>query len=204
MQFSPNEIYHIYNRGNNRQLIFFNNDNYIFFLKKVREEWKKYGDILCYCLMPNHFHFMFVPNEDACKNIYLGDKLTHIQNLSKAIGKTLSSYTKAINLHNKTTGNLFQKKTKAKCLTDEKYPHSKFTKQDYLLTCFHYINQNPKQAKLVQEIKDWQFSSYPDYYGYRNGTLCNKTLAMQLIGLTDMDLKKEAYSLNEKIIDRLF
>lgn len=88
MHFTPNEIYHIYNRRNNRQIIFFNDANYIFFLKKIREEWREYGEILAYCLMPNHFHLMMVPNEKACIHVSLGERLTHMQNLSKAIGKT--------------------------------------------------------------------------------------------------------------------
>ena len=142
MHFIPNEVYHVYNRGNNKQLTFFNNDNYIFFLKKIKQEWKDYCDIICYCLMPNHFHFMLMPNEEGCKNITLGEKITHMQNFSKAIGKTLSSYTKAINIQNQTTGNLFQKKTQAKDLNANK-AQGKFSTHDYLLTCFYYIHQNP-------------------------------------------------------------
>ena len=118
MHFTPNEIYHVYNRGNDSQKIFFNDDNYVFFLKKIRKEWGKYCEILTYCLMPNHFHFMIVPTEEACENIYLGAKLSDLQNLSSTIGKTLSSYTKAINIQNQTKGNLFQKKTKAKNLNE--------------------------------------------------------------------------------------
>ena len=60
--------------------------------------------------MPNHFHFMIIPNENGCIELMIGDKPSNMQNLSKAIGKTLSSYTKAINIQNNTTGNLFQKK----------------------------------------------------------------------------------------------
>lgn len=60
--------------------------------------------------MPNHFHFIIIPNEAACENLFLGDKLTNMQNLSKTIGKTLSSNTKAINIQNNTKGNLFQRK----------------------------------------------------------------------------------------------
>ncbi len=107
MHFIPNEVYHVYNRGNNKQPIFFNEKNYLFFLKKIRNEWKDYCEIICYCLMPNHFHFMLVPNEEGCTNIILGEQETHMQVFSKAIGKTLSSYTKAINIQNQTTGNLF-------------------------------------------------------------------------------------------------
>jgi len=204
MHFTPNEIYHVYNRGNDKQTIFFNDNNYIFFLNKIRNEWKQYCEILCYCLMPNHFHFMLVPNEEACNNIHLGDKLTHIQNLSKAIGKTLSSYTKAINIQNQTTGNLFQKKTKSKCLSDLESVEKKFTTRDYALTCFHYIHQNPLQANLVNELKQWLYSSYPDYYGYRNGTLCNKNLAMQLLSFSDIDFKQDNINLDEQIIQGLF
>jgi putative transposase len=204
MHFTPNEIYHVYNRGNNKQPIFFNDKNYIFFLKKIREEWRDYCEILCYCLMPNHFHFLIVPNEKACDNIFLGDKLTHIQNLSKTIGKTLSSYTKAINIQNETTGNLFQKKTKAKCLSEIQISQNKFSARDYALTCFHYIHQNPLVAKLVKELNEWKYSSYPDFYGYRNGTLCNKKLAIELLSLSPLEFKEENKVLNNEIIRGLF
>ena len=110
MHFLPNEAYHIYNRGNDQQTIFFQDKNYIFFLNKIRNEWKKYCDILAYCLMPNHFHFLIIPNKEACNHVFLDEKLTQIQFFSKAIGKTLSSYTKAINNQNQTTGNLFKRK----------------------------------------------------------------------------------------------
>ena len=204
MHFIPNEVYHVYNRGNNKQLTFFNNDNYIFFLKKIKQEWKDYCDIICYCLMPNHFHFMLMPNEEGCKNITLGEKITHMQNLSKAIGKTLSSYTKAINIQNQTTGNLFQKKTQAKDLSANK-AQGKFSTHDYLLTCFYYIHQNPLQANLVRILKDWAYSSYPDYFGFRNGTLCNKKLTIDLLSLTENDFKnEEVVSLNKEIITEIF
>ena len=73
-----------------------------------------------------------------------------------------------------------------------------------MLSCFHYIHQNPYQAKLVNNLNKWKYSSYPDYYGYRNGTLCNKKLAMQLLNLSDMDFKEDTFILNEKIIKNLF
>jgi putative transposase len=138
--------------------------------------------------MPNHFHFMLIPNEEACAAIKLGDKMTHMQNLSKAIGKTLSSYTKAINFQNQTTGNLFQKKTQAKCITVTR-ANEELTKS-CLLTCFHYIHQNPLSANLIRHLKDWKFSSYPAYYKYRNGTLSNKDIAMKLLSLSENDFKK--------------
>ena len=148
---------------------------------------------------------MIVPTEEGCIAMHLGDKLTHLQNLSKIIGKTLSSYTKATNIQNKTTGNLFQKKTKAKCLSEIGSIQIKFSVRDYALNCFYYIHQNPLQANLVMKLREWKYSSFPDYYGYRNGTLCNKTLAMQLLSLSKLDFKKqENIVLNEQLIQKLF
>jgi len=205
MHFEPNQVYHVYNRGNNKQPIFFNDANYLYFLQKIKTEWKKYADVLCYCLMPNHFHVMLVPNKDSCKSIVLADKETHMQNLSKTIGKTLSSYTKAVNIQNKTTGNLFQKKTKAKLLTVPNSLIENFSTHEYLLPCFHYIHQNPSKAKLVKDLKDWLYSSYPDYYSGRKGTICNKPLAMKLLDLSEIDFKKDCIKeLNHNIIERIF
>lgn len=49
MQFFENELYHIYNRGNNKQKIFFKPENYLFFLKKVRKFFQPHCDILAWC-----------------------------------------------------------------------------------------------------------------------------------------------------------
>jgi putative transposase len=47
MYLIQNEFYHVYNRGNNKQLIFFNHNNYIFFIKKIREQLLPYADLIC-------------------------------------------------------------------------------------------------------------------------------------------------------------
>jgi len=200
MHFEAEHIYHVYNRGNNKAPIFFTTKNYVYFLRKIRNEWLEYCDIYCYCLMPNHFHFMLHPKEEGCKTIVLKEKNTHLQNLSKAIGKTLSSYTQAINIQNNTTGNLFQKKTKAKCLTEELQIEPGYTMNDYLLNCFLYIHNNPLEANLTNELKNWPYSSWPDYYGYRNGNLCNKEKAKKRIGFSEIDFKKSIYKQPDKKI----
>lgn len=58
MHFEKGNIYHIYNQGNNRRKIFFNQENYLFFLRKIKEYILPYADIFAWCLMPNHFHLM--------------------------------------------------------------------------------------------------------------------------------------------------
>jgi putative transposase len=205
MHFEPNHIYHVYNRGNNKTPIFFNKENYLFLLRKIRKEWLAYCDIFCYCLMPNHFHFMLLAKPEGCETILLKEKATDLQVLSKTIGKTLSSYTQAINIQNKTTGNLFQKKTKAKCLTDLSVDVTEFPVTEYLLNCFYYIHFNPIEAKLEKRLEEWPYSSWPDYYGFRNGDLCSKEKAIKTLGLTSFDYKTfDDFIFNEKIMERIW
>ncbi len=56
--FAPDMYYHIYNRGNNRETIFFELDNYLYFLKKVKAYLVPVADVLVYCLMPTHYHIV--------------------------------------------------------------------------------------------------------------------------------------------------
>ncbi|WP_340114993.1 hypothetical protein [Maribellus mangrovi] len=62
MQFEPNHMYHVFNRGNNSQQIFFSKDNYLFFLQKIKKYILPFADVVAWCLMPNHFHLMIYVN----------------------------------------------------------------------------------------------------------------------------------------------
>lgn len=186
MEFFENELYHIYNRGNNRQKIFFKPDNYLFFLAKVRKFILPNCDIIAYCLMPNHFHFLINADSRTISTKVIADKEKNI--LSEGIRMLLSSYTQAINKQNKTSGSLFQQNTKAKAIIKGS--------NLYDLLCFHYIHQNPMKAKLIEKMEDWAYSSFKDYCGLRNGTLCDQELAFRLL---DLD-KKKFYADSYKII----
>jgi len=205
MHFEPNQLYHVYNRGNNKIPIFFNEKNYFFFLNKVRSEWLKFCEIFCYCLMPNHFHFMLLAKPEGCDLLFRNGKICDLQNLSKAIGKTLSSYTQAINIQNNTTGNLFQKKTKAKCLTEIPIDAIDFAPPEYLVNCFHYVHDNPHKSGLVKNLPDWPHSSWPDYYGYRNDDLCSKEKAIKILGLPAIDGNLSGnFIFNEAILEGIW
>ncbi len=58
MNFESGNFYHIFNRGNNSQKVFFNRENYFFFLRKMNEHLLPYSSIVAWCLMPNHFHWV--------------------------------------------------------------------------------------------------------------------------------------------------
>ncbi len=152
--FSSGNYYHIYNRGINRENIFFEKDNYIFFLKQLRKYFfPDTASIVAYCLMPNHYHLL----------IFL--KQT---NLAQTMQKFTLSYAKAINKKFARVGSLFQGPFKA----------VQVNKDEYLLHLSRYIHLNPVQANLVRKPEDWVFSSYRDYIGLRNGTLIDNDVVM--------------------------
>lgn len=187
MQLAEGNIYHVYNRGNNKQQIFFSNENYLYFLKNIHKTIGTSCDILAWCLMPNHFHLLIHANQNTVQQI--ADGSFPRQQFSQQIKQLLSSYTKAINKERNFTGSLFQQKTKAVCVTDKDCNYSR--------TAFHYIHQNPIKANLVKKMEAWEYSSFLDYAGLRNGKLCNKDLAYTLLDLDEVNLYEESY----KVID---
>ena len=141
-----------------------------------------YVDTIAYCLMPNHFHFLVSTNQQSVQPVRVGS-LT-LSTLSNGFKILLSSYATAVNRQNGTSGSLFRQNTKAKLLENgsENYAH----------IAFHYIHQNPLKAGLVESLDDWDYSSYKDYTGLRNGTLCNQSLARQLIDMNWDNVASEA------------
>ncbi|MCW3787110.1 hypothetical protein [Plebeiibacterium sediminum] len=202
MKFQTNHLFHIYNQGNNRQQIFFESKNYLFFLNKIRIHILPYCDILAWCLMPNHFHLMVRVNkvelttantEGFAQSEALGTKN---RTLNQSIGLMLRSYTNAINKRYNRTGSLFRKETKAECITYADHITPSFFNSDsgyviplqspenqYPQICFYYILNNPVAAGIVCKASDWDYSSAKDVLNLRNGNLINKDAIMEY-GLT--------------------
>jgi putative transposase len=211
MDFAPNTIFHIYNQGNNRDRVFFQEKNYTFFLQKMRTYLLPYGHFLCYCLMPNHFHWLFyverlaTPIENEGKNQPLvSTKQSSLdaeealsrstekeRTLNNAIAIVLRSYTQAVNKQEGRSGAIFRPHTKAKDGWEDPnlppwHPQSQLVLKNWEIygsTCFHYIHNNPVKAGLVAEATQWPWSSASDFAGIRNGSLCNQPLAKKLLQL---------------------
>lgn len=179
MNFTEGNLFHIYNEGNNRQTIFFNNENYFYFLGKVRKYISPNCDLLAYCLIPNQFNFLI----RADSRTVSFDK-NNKNFLSEGFKNLLSSYTKAVNVRENRTGSLFRQNTKCKKVDDGLIQ---------AVICFLYIHQIPMKKGIVNHLEEWLFSSFRDYTGFRNGTLCNKDLTIQLLGLVKEDLYSISY-----------
>ncbi len=143
MKFYKDQIFHIYNQGNNRRQIFFSAENYEFFLWKMKAYLIPFGDIIAWCLMPNHFHWLFNVNHKSIERQILRDNIDKIElarriqkygqkaqpvkrtftrtaegdkaiSLNEAIGDLQKGYTRAINREKGWTGSLFRGTCKAK------------------------------------------------------------------------------------------
>jgi putative transposase len=203
MPFLPNNIYHVYNQGNNRQTIFLNGQDYLIFLNLYKRLFSDNCSTIAWCLMPNHFHFMIYTDERCDAKIKQGG--IFLDPVTNSIRKLLSGYARIFNNKYKQTGSVFRQKTKAKCLSEiEIKPDSKYLIQDYYVNCFHYIHQNPVVAKLTERLEDWEFSSFQDYAGIRNGVLCKKDLAITHCNYTPENFIEKSYELVDKKIIELF
>ena len=60
LTFVPGELYHLFNRGINRGTIFFDENNYLFFLYNVERYILPKMDLIAYCLMPTHYHLLIL------------------------------------------------------------------------------------------------------------------------------------------------
>jgi REP element-mobilizing transposase RayT len=138
--------------------------------------------------MPNHFHLLLCAND---KGVELKKGTNSKQVLSHNIGIMLSSYTQAINRQENRKGSLFAHSTKSIMLN--------LKGNDYLLNCFMYIHQNPLLAGIVGRIEDWEYSSYPDYIGKRDGSLINVNLGLDVLNIDKEDIE---IITNQLLIDK--
>ena len=139
---TPGCYYHIYNRGNNREPIFFSDDNYRYFLKSYIDYIGPIADTFAYCLLPNHFHILIQVKEQQGEDIKLA---------SQQFANFFNSYTKSINKAYQRTGSLFEKR----------FGRTLIESHEQLQWLVIYIHRNPQKHGLVADFRHYRYSSYP-------------------------------------------
>ncbi|MBW2599371.1 MAG: transposase [Deltaproteobacteria bacterium] len=135
-------LYHVTSRGNARQDIYFDREDYQIFLQVLSDVVDRYGWIIhAYCLMTNHYHLL-VETPQA--------------NLSAGMRQLNGVFTQKINLRYQRSGHLFQGRYKAFLVE----------KESYLLELSRYIVLNPVRAGLVSSPDKWPWSSLMATAGY--------------------------------------
>jgi len=204
-QFSEGNYYHIYNRGNGKMDIFKDEQDFRNFLKRLglilsielpiptaaigtRERRKSRVtplskgsfSIVCYCLMPNHFHFLVRQNTNI--------------SISLLVGKLCSSYGKYFNKKYGHVGTLYQDRIKS----------VKIDSNRQLLWVSAYIHQNPKVANIVPNLSYYPWSSYGEYLNIVENTLCDKEVIVNQFNSMENYIKfvDESFEMIKKNKDR--
>ncbi len=150
---NPGYFYHIYNRGNNRENLFYKPGNYIYFLKKYAQYLNDYLETYAFCLLPNHFHLLVRVKEfgkDAIASIDGILLSTPSGIIAEQFRRFFISYSQAINKQQNRVGSLFQKNFKRIRVENEKY----------LTNLIYYIHANPQIHELIDDFRNWPYSSY--------------------------------------------
>jgi putative transposase len=182
--------FHIYNRGNNKELVFFNDENYFYFLRLFKKHVSEIAEVYSYCLLPNHFHFLIkIKDEHKLPNKYVEDE----NKLHQPFSNLFNAYTKAINNSQQRTGSLFQRNYRKNQIKDDKQ----------LQNTIIYINTNSNHHGL-EDYKLYRYSSFKALTTTNNKTSINKELIGQYFDnvsnfKTVLEYKKESI----EILDNL-
>ena len=155
--------YHIYNRGINRQNIFFEERNYHYFLKLYVKYIVPVADTFAYCLMGNHFHFLVrIKTEEEQVSQAIANQTAEVFATSAVsepatvlkpnlqFGHLFNSYAKAINNTYQRTGSLFQ----------SRFGRTLVGSDRYFVNLVTYIHQNPQKHGFVEDYRTYPYSSY--------------------------------------------
>ena len=141
---SENKIYHIVLKGINANRIFFSDNDYKLFIKYFKEACIDYNvEIIAYCLMSNHIHFVLKFNNE------------HMPELFKSFG---AKFVPKYNYTHSKTGPLF----------NGRYYSSPINDDDYLISVLRYIHYNPVKAGICKYPSEYNWSSYNDYINHSN------------------------------------
>jgi putative transposase len=140
----PHQPHHVIQRGNDRQLIFRDSDDYTVFLRWLREAAKQFKvAIHAYVLMPNHLHLLVSPSDQ-----------NGLARMMQWVGRYYVPY---FNRKYERVGTLWQGRYKATVIDSDRY----------LMICSRYIELNPVRAGMVSAASEYPWSSYAHHVGMK-------------------------------------
>ncbi|MCX6120396.1 MAG: transposase [Ignavibacteriales bacterium] len=147
MELEQGKYYHIYNRGNNRENLFYENRNYDYFLQQYTKHIVPIAETFAYCLMKNHFHVLVRIKDDRLDK---SQRLVKSSLVTNKFRNFFISYAKAINKAYGQTGALFQRP----------FGRREVTSNEYFAWLVHYIHFNPQKHGFVKNFQTYLYSSY--------------------------------------------
>lgn len=166
---SSTKVYHVILRGNGKQDIFFDEQDYKKFIKEIVNTKEKYKyELYAYCLMTNHVHLI----------IY--DKHDRLSKIMQSLAVTYSAY---FSKKHEKVGHLFQNRFLSKEVETSKY----------LKQVCRYIHQNPEKAK-ISKVNNYKWSSYKEYITQSN--MVDTKMLLSLFGENRKDAMKNFTTYN--------
>ncbi|MCG6552430.1 MAG: transposase [Candidatus Magnetominusculus sp. LBB02] len=142
--------HHITQRGNYRQPVFEDDDDYSVYMRWLDTYSKKFSlRIWAYCLMTNHVHFIAVPQQN--------------DSMSKTLNTLHMRYSQFFNKRRGLTGHLWQGRFYSTVL-DERH----------LYAGIRYVENNPVRAGIVHKAEDYRWSSTQDHLNMRTNSLLSE------------------------------
>ncbi len=179
------EAHHIIQRGNNRQVIFFEDADRRFFMAALRDALEAHGCALhAYVLMTNHIHLLITPQTDD-----------GIAGLMQSLGRRYVGY---VNRAYGRSGTLWEGRFKSTIVDT----------QDYVMACYRYIEANPVRARMVDTAADYVWSSHARNALGRSDGLVSEHRCYRDLGADEAG-RQEAYrqtfstALTQTLVDTL-
>lgn len=131
----PGIPHHVTQRGNYRQTTFFEDRDYLFYLRLLRKYAQRFDvAVQAYCLMPNHVHLIVTPSRE--------------DSLPALLQRLHSDYARSVHVHRERVGHLWQSRYYSTPLDEAHFWHA-----------MTYVEQNPERAGLVEKCWHWCWSS---------------------------------------------
>jgi len=174
--------YHLYNRGNRKQIIFEGEEDYRLYVNLLNKYCKETSfSIIAYCLMPNHIHLLLRQEDQDTP--------------AKLMSRLHTAYAVYYNKKYKSIGHLFQGRYKQKIIKSD----------NYLIRLVSYIHRNPVKDMLVEAPEGYSWSSFRQYKKMRNGSqpngVCSATVIkslglIEVLKFTEEGMRKSANQLS--------
>lgn len=159
----PDKYYHIYNKANNNELVFKDDNDYQFFMQQCGALLADHIDLFAFCLMPNHFHLLIKPKENS--------KSKGKESINESIRKFFQLYAQYFNKKYSRKGSLFYKS----------FRRIEVKHDIYLKYLLFYIHFNPQKSGLISNFTQYPYCSYRFYMSDKSSKL-RKDIVLEWFG----------------------
>ena len=142
------QVYHLYNRGNNRENLFRDELDYRTFLRLYDAHISGVADTFAYCLLRNHFHLMVRARATTRASEFV--QSDGLADPHQAFSNFFNAYAKTFNKRNGRTGRLFEQRFRRIVVDSDAY----------FAQLVVYIHRNPQRHGFVPDFRKWEWSSY--------------------------------------------